>query len=52
MVTLSAQAKLAFNNNPKNIIKYDFPENGKHDYKFWNSEIDNVLDFFIKYGNN
>ena len=38
--------------NPKNIIKYDFPENGKHDYKFWNSEIDNVLEFFIKYGNN
>ena len=38
--------------NPKNIIKYDFPENGMHDYKFCNSEIDNVLKFFIKYGNN
>jgi hypothetical protein len=32
--------------NPNLIVKYDFPENAKHDYKFWNSEVDNVLIFF------
>jgi pimeloyl-ACP methyl ester carboxylesterase len=33
--------------NPKILVKFDFPQNSKHDYKFWNSEVDNVLNFFI-----
>ena len=32
--------------NPNLILKYNFSENAKHDYNFWNSEVDNVLAFF------
>ena len=32
--------------NPNINVKYDFPNNAKHDYNFWNSEVDNVLSFF------
>jgi hypothetical protein len=38
--------------NPNIKLKFDFPENSKHDYIFWNSEVDNVLKFFMDLHNN
>lgn len=32
--------------NPNLTLKINFPENAKHDYIFWNAEVDNVLAFF------
>jgi S-formylglutathione hydrolase FrmB len=32
--------------NPNLHVKYNFSENAKHDYHFWNSEVDHVLAFF------
>jgi len=35
-------------NNPKLKVKSNYPKGMGHNYSYWNSEIDNVLNFFLE----
>lgn len=45
-----AQSKLLYDaikkNHPNLNIKLNMPQNNAHDYKYWDSEVDNMLKFF------
>ncbi len=47
-----AQSKLLYDaikkNHPNLNIKLNMPTNNAHDYKYWDSEVDNMLAFFEK----